>query len=210
MMVRGTPRPALPPEACLDFVNTRYWRGKAEPTETLHGAADLLAWAAAHAGAPPTAPGPGLFEAGIALRELLHRILSARAAGERVAEADLAALDAALETAPSRRSLVAVGDGYAWHTRPSGPEGGEQPSGAATLLAPVLWAAADLLAQGGGGIGGGTGTGRVRLRACANPECRWLFVDASRNGSRRWCDMAACGNRAKAHRHYLRAKAAKG
>ena len=200
MVVRDTPRPALPPEACLDFVNTRYWRGKAEPTETLHGAADLLAWATAHAGAPPTTPGPGLFEAGIALRELLHRIVSARAEGQPVAEADLAALDAALEAAPARRSLVATGDGYAWRTQRAGQDGGEQASGAATLLAPVLWAAADLLAQGGGGR---------RLRACANPECRWLFVDASRNGSRRWCDMAACGNRAKAHRHYLRTKAAK-
>ncbi len=199
MSVRDAPRPALPPEACLDFVNTRHWRGKPQPTETLHGAADLLAWAAQHAGAPPTAPGPGLFEAGIALRELLHRIVSARAAGERVAEADLAALDAALEAAPMRRSLVAAGDGYAWRTQPGGPERGEHASGAATLLAPVLWAAADLLAQDGG----------KRLRACANPECRWLFVDASRNGSRRWCDMAACGNRAKAHRHYLRTKAAK-
>ncbi|MDE2334530.1 MAG: CGNR zinc finger domain-containing protein [Rhodospirillales bacterium] len=205
MTVRDAPRPALPPDACLDFINTRYWRGKAEPTETLHGAADLVAWAARHAGAPTTTPGPGLFSAGIALRELLHRIMSARAAGESVTEADLAALDAALEAAPARRSLVAANDGYAWRTRPAGPEAGEpHASGAATLLAPILWAAADLLAQGAG-----SGE-RLRLRACANPECRWLFIDASRNGSRRWCDMAACGNRAKAHRHYLRAKAAKG
>jgi hypothetical protein len=36
-----------------------------------------------------------------------------------------------------------------------------------------------------------------RLKACAAPDCRWLFVDASRNRSRRWCDMAECGNRAK-------------
>ena len=36
-----------------------------------------------------------------------------------------------------------------------------------------------------------------RIKACAGPDCRWAFVDASRNRSRRWCDMAGCGNRAK-------------
>jgi predicted RNA-binding Zn ribbon-like protein len=34
----------------------------------------------------------------------------------------------------------------------------------------------------------------------------WLFVDESKNGTRRWCDMTACGNRAKARRHYLRSR----
>lgn len=43
-----------------------------------------------------------------------------------------------------------------------------------------------------------------RLRVCAN--CRWLFVDRSRNSSRLWCDMAVCGNRRKASRHYQRRK----
>ncbi|MBL8582674.1 MAG: CGNR zinc finger domain-containing protein [Rhizobiaceae bacterium] len=41
-----------------------------------------------------------------------------------------------------------------------------------------------------------------RLRICGN--CGWLFVDRSRNGSRLWCDMAVCGNRQKARRHYRR------
>jgi predicted RNA-binding Zn ribbon-like protein len=41
-----------------------------------------------------------------------------------------------------------------------------------------------------------------RIRICAN--CRWLFVDGSRNRSRLWCDMAVCGNRRKAQRHYRR------
>jgi len=43
-----------------------------------------------------------------------------------------------------------------------------------------------------------------RLRIC--PNCNWLFVDRSRNGSRLWCDMAVCGNRQKAKRHYSRRK----
>jgi predicted RNA-binding Zn ribbon-like protein len=39
------------------------------------------------------------------------------------------------------------------------------------------------------------------IRECANAECRWLFLDLSRNHTRRWCDMKICGNRTKARRH---------
>jgi predicted RNA-binding Zn ribbon-like protein len=46
-----------------------------------------------------------------------------------------------------------------------------------------------------------------RVRICAN--CGWLFLDRSRNSSRLWCDMAVCGNRRKASRHYKRRKAAR-
>lgn len=45
------------------------------------------------------------------------------------------------------------------------------------------------------------------LKICGNPLCRWVFIDRSRNRSRRWCDMAACGNRAKVARHRLLARA---
>ena len=48
-----------------------------------------------------------------------------------------------------------------------------------------------------------------RVRRCANDECLWLFLDHSKGGTRRWCDMNACGNRAKSKRHYLRSKAEK-
>lgn len=41
-----------------------------------------------------------------------------------------------------------------------------------------------------------------RLKIC--PNCEWLFLDRSRNRSRTWCDMAVCGNRTKAKRHYRR------
>jgi predicted RNA-binding Zn ribbon-like protein len=64
------------------------------------------------------------------------------------------------------------------------------------MLAPVLWSAADLL------VGGG----HSRVRRCANSKCLWLFRDESKTGTRRWCDMAACGNRAKARRHYLKTR----
>src|SRR5690606_13376751 len=42
----------------------------------------------------------------------------------------------------------------------------------------------------------------ARIRIC--PNCAWLFLDGSRNASRLWCDMAVCGNRQKARRHYRR------
>ncbi|WP_328871404.1 CGNR zinc finger domain-containing protein [Streptomyces sp. NBC_00287] len=45
-----------------------------------------------------------------------------------------------------------------------------------------------------------------RIRACAHDDCVLHFFDTSRNGTRRWCSMAACGNRAKASRHYARTK----
>jgi predicted RNA-binding Zn ribbon-like protein len=42
----------------------------------------------------------------------------------------------------------------------------------------------------------------TRLKLC--PNCHWLFLDRSRNGSRRWCDMLVCGNRAKVQRHHAK------
>ena len=65
------------------------------------------------------------------------------------------------------------------------------------LLAPVAAAAAGLLATGD----------RARLRRCAAEGCGRWFYDVSRNGRRRWCSMARCGNRAKVAAHYRRHRA---
>jgi len=46
-----------------------------------------------------------------------------------------------------------------------------------------------------------------RVRPCANPDCMLWFFDTTRNGTRRWCSMAVCGNRMKARRHHDRVKA---
>jgi predicted RNA-binding Zn ribbon-like protein len=46
-----------------------------------------------------------------------------------------------------------------------------------------------------------------RLRVCENPECRWVFVDTSHSGRRKWCDMRTCGNRVKVARHRQRRRA---
>ncbi|MFE3457108.1 CGNR zinc finger domain-containing protein [Nocardiopsis aegyptia] len=45
-----------------------------------------------------------------------------------------------------------------------------------------------------------------RVRGCANPDCVLCFFDTSKNGTRRWCSMAGCGNRAKAARHQARGR----
>jgi predicted RNA-binding Zn ribbon-like protein len=64
------------------------------------------------------------------------------------------------------------------------------------MLAPVVRAAADLA----------TSAELSRIRECGSDTCFWLFLDRSKNGTRRWCDMKVCGNRAKARRHYQRGK----
>jgi predicted RNA-binding Zn ribbon-like protein len=53
-----------------------------------------------------------------------------------------------------------------------------------------------------------TGGDPERIKVCDNETCRWVFYDTSRTGRRRWCDMATCGNRAKAARHRAKSKAA--
>lgn len=195
-------RPA-PPDLCLEFVNTRYWRGQEPPTETLHGPDDLLAWCSDMGGAPapvvqtltrawqaePTAAQTA-FDRAIALREALNRLFGARLLGEAPLAADLATLETALAAAPARTRLAPDADGFAWHI--------EAPADLWLLLTPVLWSASDLLA---GPIG-------AQVRRCANPECLFLFLDTSRAGNRRWCSMQNCGNRAKARRHYHKAKKA--
>jgi predicted RNA-binding Zn ribbon-like protein len=172
------------PDLCLEFANTRYWRGQPTPTETLHAPADLAAWAKAS-----KVPPPKEFDQAIALRESLYRLFDAQAQGKPAPPRDLDALNNALAHAPARTTLKRGRDGYDWDV--------DAKSGTAlALLAPVLWSAGDLLA----------GPRLDRVRRCANPECGWLFLDDSRAGKRRWCSMASCGNRAKARRHYHKSK----
>jgi predicted RNA-binding Zn ribbon-like protein len=61
-------------------------------------------------------------------------------------------------------------------------------------LWPIVHAAAELLAS----------PNRSRIRECGDKKCRWLFLDRSKNHSRRWCDMRVCGNRWKARRFQAR------
>jgi predicted RNA-binding Zn ribbon-like protein len=197
-MLIAAPRDDL----CLGYVNTVTWRGSDPPTESLHEFAELLAWLEKSAGIAPASLQPlrawarehpkkaaSLFADSIALREALFRIFSAVAAGEAVRDADFVALRDAVAETPERRQIARADGAYAWRVEPLRPA-------VAGLLAPVLWSAGDLML-----------TARERrIRRCANDKCLWLFVDASKSGTRRWCDMTSCGNRAKAQRHYAKIK----
>jgi predicted RNA-binding Zn ribbon-like protein len=190
-------------DLCLDFANTLAWRGSTRPTERLSGFADLLGWLGSARVMPPemlreaerctAGEAAAVFARAIALREASYRMFAKLAAGNAAAGSDIALLNDALAAAPPRSRLVAMDGGYAWAAEPGGIS-------AATLLAPVLWSAADLLAQ----------NDRSRVRRCANDECLWLFIDRSKGGTRRWCDMSSCGNRAKSRRHYLRTRSGAG
>jgi predicted RNA-binding Zn ribbon-like protein len=190
--------PAPDDDLCLAYANTRYWRGTATPAEQLNGPDDLLRWAAAAERLPPRMidlistcwrerPDEAAigFREATNLREAIFRGFAATAAGRPPSDEDLAALNAALADAPLRKRM-----------RLGGWEIGMPDPSATALLAPTLWSAADLL----------VGRQLQRVRQCANPDCGWLFLDNSKSGNRRWCSMSACGNRAKAHRHYLRRK----
>ena len=185
---------------CLAFANTRYWRGSPSPTEDLHGPPDLMRWCEStqmhdaealqrvrDSWHRSPAEAATTFADAIAIREAIFCIFAAIAAGGAPPSADLATLNAALAAAPERVRLRGTPQGCVW-------DAGDAEPAASLLLAPVLWSAGDLL----------SGPRLALVRQCANERCLWLFVDDSKSGNRRWCSMSACGNRAKAHRHYLR------
>ena len=185
---------------CLDFANSRYWRGTDQPTETLETFNDVFTWlAAANALDSRTVealkqnwqPTDADHTETIQLREALYRIFTAVAAHAEPASADIEIFNRKLTAAPARTQLVKHDGAYLWRAnlKPQLPD----------LLAPILWTAGDMLAE----------PRRDRVRLCANEKCVWLFLDDSKSGTRRWCDMKACGNRAKAHRHYEKKKKAK-
>jgi predicted RNA-binding Zn ribbon-like protein len=193
---------AIPEDLCLAYANTLSWRGSAAPAERLHGLGDLLGWLDGTAQLAAAATddvrawaqehpkkAAAVFAEAIAIREALFGIFAAFAGGEPVRDQDFAVLKKGLSDAPARSHLAREGSGYAWRIEQMRPR-------AADLLAPVLWSAGDLLLK----------AGQRRIRQCANEKCLWLFVDASKSGTRRWCDMASCGNQAKARRHYAKAK----
>ncbi len=184
------------PQLCLAFANTRYWRGSATSTDELDTGAVLGDWLVKNGAldaklAQALKHDDKLFAAAIESRETLYRVFAALAAQTAPKPRDVVTLQTALAGAPPRDRLVQTKDGFVWQLDAIDVS-------VSSLLAPVLWSAGDLL----------TGAEAQRLRLCNNDKCLYLFVDNSRSGARRWCDMKACGNRAKAHRHYLKSKAA--
>jgi predicted RNA-binding Zn ribbon-like protein len=189
---------------CLDLVNT--WSGRPNPaSERLREYRELVDWALrngsldpdeaerlrAAAASRPAAAARALEEART-LRESLYRALAARAAGDAPAAADLEALNRALGRALPRLRVTPGGPccGWSWDLSASDLD---------RPLWPAVRSAAELLTAGCA----------TRLHECEAQGCTWLFVDRSRGGRRRWCDMSSCGNREKARRHYHRTKAAR-
>jgi predicted RNA-binding Zn ribbon-like protein len=133
-----------------------------------------------------------VYELGIALRESIWGVFSALASGEVPREADLDLIGDAAASGAARSRLVYDRDGIGW-SLPSDRDDLERP------LWEVARSAADLL----------TSDERDRIKECASETCEWVFLDQSRNRSRRWCDMSDCGNRAKARRFHAKKQAAR-
>jgi predicted RNA-binding Zn ribbon-like protein len=183
---------------CLDFVNTANEHTLAQPKEHLRDYAALIAWGR-HAGALAGEPGerllaeaarrPAAAQAVLAearrLRMALYIMFSALPQARPVPPDALAALNDALARAPRRTGLDQAGARLVWVWK-------DEVDALDQVLWPVAWSAADLL----------TAPELGRVRECGGEGCSWLFLDTSRSGTRRWCSMEDCGNRAKARRHY--------
>ena len=187
---------------CLDFVNTLDWRGTDHPVEFLHTYEDLVAWSR-HAGTisareannilqrsrkRPTKQTKVLGKA-IMLRETIYRIFSFLSEGRPAANKDLDIFNKFLSQTMKNSQIVRTKDGYHWDSK------GEM-NKMGWILNPLIRSAADLLVS----------DELKRVKKCGDLACGWLFLDTSRNKSRRWCDMSDCGNRAKASRFYKKKK----
>jgi predicted RNA-binding Zn ribbon-like protein len=121
--------------------------------------------------------GEATLERAHTLRRTIYEVFRPLADGRDPDAAALAALNAFHAEAVAGARLVPV-EGFVWED---------------DLLAPIAVAAVDLLRTGP----------LDRLKVCA--ACPWLFLDTSRNHSRRWCSMSECGARLKMRRYRARA-----
>jgi predicted RNA-binding Zn ribbon-like protein len=189
--------------ACLDFVNTAGDHLSDQPGEWLLSYRDLLTWARRagiladsealqleqQAGERPEAAGEALARA-IAMREAIYHLFLSVIRQQAPDSSDLAAFNRALAGAPPRSGVIYRQGAYQWQFSTRGTVNLDG------VLWRLLWGAADLL----------TSDRLAQVKLCAGEDCGWLFLDASRNQSRRWCSMSDCGNRAKAKRYYRRHK----
>jgi predicted RNA-binding Zn ribbon-like protein len=186
--------------SCLDLANTVSWRRSRQPIERLTEYEDVIEWArqgrvltAAEARAlvrearrRPMGAARMLARTR-ALREAIYRVFSGLAGGSHPDHDDLAHLDRELHDALRNLHLRRARSGaiLTW-------------SGGPGQLARPLWitarSAAELL----------TSDNVRRLKTCPSSSCGWVFLDTTKNGTRRWCDMQVCGSRAKARSYYAR------
>ncbi len=187
---------------CLDFANTADWHAGDAPVELVPDYAHLIAWSRLAglvdderaerlmllAECDPDAA-VTVHERAIALREAIYHLFSALSHEREPDPADLATINSELAIAFDHLLVEHRGKGFSWGWYADG----ESLDG---FLWSIARSAAEVL----------TSDDLPRVRECAGDPCGWLFLDTSRNRTRRWCSMASCGNRAKARRHYERAK----
>lgn len=187
---------------CLDFINTLDDRFLSQPKELLASYVDLARFAedtgilsdlqvdrlfALSQQAPRDAA--RALEAGIQLREAIYAVIGAVMTKKPVPPAALYTLNQYVQVAAQHASLAQTKVKFEWRFD-------DVPLDLQAPLWPIARSAADLLAS----------DDLQLVRACAAENCQWLFLDASKNHGRRWCDMTRCGNRAKARAFYARAK----
>jgi predicted RNA-binding Zn ribbon-like protein len=191
----------------LDFVNTvSGMRGSGNPRDRLLGYADIVYWAEqagvidatqaadldARAERQPGRAAAAFAEA-IRRREALHDLVLAAVDAQKSPAAALEIVNRWIADALARRRFRVTAPGK---FEPVLEDDGDLLS----FLRPVALDAAELLehevSEGLVGVCEERTVGR----------CAWLFLDTSRNHSRRFCSMKDCGNRAKQRRHYQRAK----
>ena len=190
---------------CLDFTNTVQTRPLSEKVDLIKSYGDLLSWAhqatiltpgeaaglAETARQQPRAAAGALAQA-LSIREALYGIFSALAAGLPAPALDLQTVNKAIGKAMTRAGLSAsAGGGFEWGWP-------DAPIGVDRVAWWVVRSAAELL----------TSEDLTSVHECAGYDCGRLFMDGTKNRSRRWCAMASCGNRAKGRRHYERRKTA--
>ena len=188
-------------ELCLDFTNTVDWRNdNKRQKEWLNDFSDLILWSR-HVGIleEKTAQALSLkawqqpdkakqlYKKAIELREILFHIFSSLAIERKPEDYNLSIFNHFLVEAMAKSCLVSLQDGFTWSFC-------QEPDSMDFILNPIIKSAADLLVS----------PDLKRLKICADYCCGWLFIDMSRNNSRRWCNMKDCGNRAKAYRYYHR------
>ena len=123
----------------------------------------------------------------LGLRNSIHDIFAAIAAHDAVPDHAMDSFNGALADALRHARMYAEDRAFKWGWD-------DITARLDALMWPVLRSAADLL----------TTNKLNRIKQCPYPHCGWLFIDLSKNKSRRWCEMSVCGNRTKARRHYLR------
>jgi predicted RNA-binding Zn ribbon-like protein len=187
---------------CLDFANTVDDRPDVHPQEHLNSYHDLVSWgqqaqvlaereaqSLLEEAARRPAEATNVLERALGVREAIFRIFKSVSEDIVPEEDDLVSLSAAVAGAQVHARIVPKAGGFDWDW-----------SGTANELDRMMWpvvrSAADLL----------TSDELDDIRLCASETCNWLFMDTSKNHSRRWCDMKSCGNRAKARRFYGRKK----